>query len=61
MKMFREGNIHIITGTAIALFGVATARLIAPELIGITNKMVLILGYVLSLMGIVIVAHGARS
>ncbi len=58
--MFRQGNIHIITGTTIALFGVIVARLIAPELVGIINKAMLISGYVLSLMGIIIVAHGAR-
>jgi hypothetical protein len=52
---------HWIIGTTIALSGVAVVRLLAPELFGVPNKIVIISGYILSLTGIIIIARAAKA
>ncbi len=52
---------HWISGTTVALAGVAAVRLLAPELFGVLNKVVIISGYILSLTGIIIIARGVRN
>jgi hypothetical protein len=47
-------------GTIIALAGVAAVRIIAPEMIGILNKVVLVSGYIVSLTGIIIIARAGK-
>jgi hypothetical protein len=60
MKIERE-KIHWIIGTTVALAGVAVVRLLAPELFGVTNKVVIISGYILSLTGIIIIARASKA
>jgi hypothetical protein len=61
MNRLRERKPYWISGTAVALAGVAAVRLIAPELGGVISKMVLISGYLLSLAGIIIIAYGTKN
>jgi hypothetical protein len=60
MNRIRERKLYWIAGTAVALTGVATVRLVAPELTGLTNKTALIAGYLVSLAGITILAYAAK-
>ena len=55
-----DKRIYWVLGTIVALGGVAAVRLIAPELMGLMNKVVLISGYLLSLTGIIIIARAAK-
>lgn len=57
----KDRKIYWIFGTIIALTGVTVVRLIAPELVGVLNKIVLISGYVLSLAGIIVLARSANA
>jgi hypothetical protein len=56
-----RGKVYWIPGTTVALAGVAVVRLLAPELFGVMNKVVIISGYILSLMGIIIIARGTKG
>lgn len=58
--MSLQKNINWTWGTIIALAGVAAVRIIAPEMIGILNKVVLISGYIVSLTGIIIIARAGK-
>lgn len=60
IKVEKE-KVHWIIGTTVALSGVAVVRLLAPELFGVLNKIVIISGYILSLTGIIIIAHAAKT
>jgi hypothetical protein len=61
MNRLRERKSYWVSGTAVALSGVAAVRLIAPELGGVISKTVLISGYFLSLAGIIIIAYGTKN
>lgn len=61
MIRMRKETVYWISGIAVALVGVASVRLIAPELVGVMSKVTIILGYVLSLTGIVIIARAAKA
>jgi hypothetical protein len=61
VNRIREKKAYWISGTAIALVGVASVRLIAPQLAGLMNKVVLIAGYLFSLAGIIIIAYGTKK
>jgi hypothetical protein len=61
MKRVREKKTYWISGTVVALAGVASVRLIAPELAGLMQKTILIAGYLFSLSGIFIIAYGANT
>lgn len=61
MSIMKDRKIYWIFGTIIALTGVTVVRLIAPELVGVLNKIVLISGYVLSLAGIIVLARSANA
>ena len=61
MSIMKDRKIYWIFGTIIALAGVTVVRLIAPELAGVLNKIVLISGYVLSLAGIIVLARSAKA
>jgi len=43
-----------------AFAGVAAVRLIAPELTDISNKVLLVSGYIVSLLGIIIIARAGK-
>lgn len=49
-----------LTGTAVALIGVAAVRLIAPELSGTAGKAVTVAGYIFSMAGIAVIALGVK-
>jgi hypothetical protein len=61
MIKVERGKVYWISGTTVALAGVAAVRLLAPELFGVMNKVVIISGYILSLMGIIIIARGTKG
>lgn len=61
MKKILEKKEYWISGTVVALAGVASVRLIAPELAGLMQKAMLIAGYLFSLTGIFIIAYGANT
>jgi len=56
MNKIFENKFYWITGTAVALSGVAAVRLVAPELSGMSHKTLMCVGYFLSLAGIIIIA-----
>jgi hypothetical protein len=58
--MSLQEKINWTWGTIIALAGVAAVRIIAPEMIGILNKVVLVSGYIVSLTGIIIIARAGK-
>ncbi len=49
-----------ISGTIVALGGVFLARLLAPQLSGVFNKITLVCGYLLALAGIIVLAYASR-
>jgi hypothetical protein len=59
MKRILKRKGHWIAGTVVALAGVGAVRLVAPELNWEMNQAVTILGYVLSWLGIIILASGS--
>lgn len=61
MKKILERKVYWIAGTFVGLTGVAAVRLIAPGLSGGINTAVLITGYLLSLIGIIIIACSTRD
>ena len=61
MSIMKERKIYWISGTIIAIGGVTVVRLIAPELAGVLNKIVLVSGYLLSLTGIIVLARSAKT
>ncbi len=44
----------------VAFAGVVLARLLAPQLSGVLNKIVLVCGYLISLAGIIVLAYACR-
>ncbi|HDQ04889.1 MAG TPA: hypothetical protein ENN23_10105 [Deltaproteobacteria bacterium] len=50
-----------ISGTIVALAGVIIARLLAPALTGVFNKITLVCGYVLALTGIIVLAYACAA
>ncbi|MBN1473461.1 MAG: hypothetical protein JW914_02495 [Syntrophaceae bacterium] len=56
----KEKKIFWINGTIVALTGVALARLLAPQLSGVFNKLTLVCGYLLALTGIIVLAYACR-
>jgi hypothetical protein len=61
MNGMKKNKFYWILGTAVALVGVAAVRLVAPELNGMNHKVLVCLGYFVSLSGIVVVAYGAHG
>jgi hypothetical protein len=61
MNIIRERKNYWVRGSIVAFIGVAAVRLIAPELAGLINKVVLVSGYLLSLTGIIIIARAAKA
>jgi len=53
-------KINWTLGTIMAFAGVAAVRLIAPELTDISNKVLLVSGYIVSLLGIIIIARAGK-
>jgi len=61
MNEIKKNKLYWILGTAVALVGVAAVRLVAPELNGMDQKVLVCLGYAVSLSGIVVVAFAANG
>ncbi len=61
MNGIKKNKLYWVLGTAVALVGVAAVRLVAPELNGMNQKVLVCLGYFVSLSGIVVVAYGANG
>ncbi len=61
MKKILERKVFWIAGTIVGLTGVASVRLIVPELSGMMSTIVMISGYILSLAGIGIIACSTRD
>jgi hypothetical protein len=60
MNPIRATKGYWLTGTVVALIGVAAVRLIAPELSGPTGKAVTVAGYIFSMAGIAVIAFGVK-
>lgn len=60
MKRIRENKNFWISGTLTALAGVICARIISPEMDGLSGKAALVLGYVLALAGIIVLARSVN-
>jgi hypothetical protein len=60
MNQTRAQKGYWLTGTIVALIGVAAVRLIAPELSGTTAKAVTVAGYIFSMAGIGVIAFGVK-
>ena len=60
MNPIRAKKGYWLTGTVVALIGVAAVRLIAPELSGTTGKAVTVAGYIFSMAGIAVIAFGVK-
>jgi len=56
----KEKKLFWISGTIAAFTGVALARLLAPQLSGLFNKIALVCGYLLSLAGLLALAYACR-
>lgn len=56
----KEKKYFWIFGTFLAFMGVALARLLAPQLSGVFNKIALVCGYLLSLAGIIVLVYVCR-
>ena len=61
MKKILERKVFWIAGTVVGLTGVVVVRLIAPGFSGVLNSIVMISGYILSLVGIGIIACSTRD
>lgn len=61
MKKILEKKIYWIAGAFVGFTGVAAVRLIAPGLSGSLSKIVMISGYILSVVGIGIIACSSRD
>jgi hypothetical protein len=60
MNPIRAKKGYGLTGTVVALNGVAAARLMAPELSGPAGKAVTVAGYIFSMAGIAVIAFGVK-
>lgn len=60
MNLIRAKKGYWLTGTVVALIGVAAVRLIAPELNGTTGKAVTVAGYIFSMAGIAVITFGVK-
>jgi len=60
MNPIRAKKGYWLTGTVVALIGLAAVRLIAPELSGTTGKSVTVAGYIFSMAGIAVIAFGVK-
>ncbi len=60
MNPIRAKKGYWLTGTVVALIGVAAVRLIAPELSGTAGKAVAVAGYLFSPAGIAVIAFGVK-
>ena len=61
MNEIKKNKFYWILGIAVALVGVAAVRLVAPALNGMDQKVLVCLGYAVSLSGIAVVAFAANG